>query len=957
MKPIRTAPLKFTLPALVSTVALAGILLLTGWQYRSQVELLEEGIRHELILDISRIQGHVERELQRDDLEEVRREFTSFSVRPQVALMTLSDDAGRILVSSRLALEGRELAAVATRYDAMLYRRALRERRLLLRSDLLHDGHIQLYAPVSLPAVPGRLRTDRRGMIYVDFDYGRDLATLAARLRTQALQLLGGTIAAVLLLVIALHFLVTLPVTHLRAVANRIAGGDLEARPVIEGSGELHELAQDLIHMTERIADTLGRFAESNEQLASTLRSIGDGVIVTDTGGHVTRINPCAERLTGWSEQEARGRHLLEVFHIVHAETRRPAENPVERVLREGGVVGLANHTALIARDGREYLIADSAAPIHLPDGELLGVILVFQDVTEQYRMRRELERHHEELRNFASALPGVAFILDESGTCLEVFGSQHALLAFPPEQMRGRRVPELLPALAGPLMETITRTLSSGEPQRLEYQLELTGGARWFEGRTAVLRRGKGLQGQVAWLALDITERKATEAHVERLAYYDPLTALPNRRLFMERLQHELALARRSRLIGALLFLDLDYFKTLNDALGHEVGDLLLKEVAARLSGCLREEDTVARLGGDEFTIILPNLGSTMDEAATDVGTVAAKLREAINRPYELNGHQYLTTISLGITLFPSGTESAEDLLRQADAAMYLSKSAGRNTISFYRPELQQAAEARLQLENDLRRAMEEEAFELHYQPQCNREGHVIGLEALIRWNDPKRGPVPPSVFIPVMEENGGIVELGKWVLRRALRDYRRWQEGCAEPPLSISVNISTRQFRVSGLVGQVRALLEETGVPGSALVLELTEGVLLDNFSATVRRMNRLRELGVRFSIDDFGTGYSSLGYLRRLPLDELKIDRSFVGDVDHDADAAAIVETIIAMAEHLGMEVVAEGVETKAQLDFLIRNGCRRFQGWYFSRAMDAEGIAALLGRAEALPLVQP
>ncbi len=551
-----------------------------------------------------------------------------------------------------------------------------------------------------------------------------------------------------------------------------------------------------------------------------------------------------------------------------------------------------------------------------------------------------------------------MAFILDERGTYLRVFGAQKGLLFRRPRELLGRRVSELLPpAAAGTIMETIGRTLHEGRPQRLEYPLRVGDTEYWFEGHTAVLRPRGEEPGQVAWLAIDVTERKQAEAHIERLAYYDALTGLPNRRLLMERLQHELVLARRQGVIGALLFLDLDHFKTLNDALGHDIGDALLQAVSARLRETLREEDTVARLGGDEFTVILPNLAREADEAATLAGTVAGKLRRVVREPYELGGYRHQATLSIGITLFPGSGESAEDLLRQADAAMYLSKSAGRDTISYYRPELQQAAEHRLRLERDLRQALEREAFRLVFQPQCDRHGRITGLEALVRWHDPERGEVSPGEFIPVMEENGTIVELGEWVLREALECYRQWNSRLPGALPGISVNISSRQFHDPALVGTIRRLLAASGVPGTSLVLEITEGTLLDNLEETVSRLQSLQREGVRISIDDFGTGYSSLAYLRRLPLDELKIDRSFVDEVDSDPDDAAITEAIIGLAGHLRMTVVAEGVETASQLEFLVRHGCERFQGWHFSRPLEPERIAALLESGDRLPVVTP
>ncbi len=952
MKRLWSPPLRIFIPALVAATILASALLILPWLMQQRLAQYEKSVREELSFTLSYIQGHVEEELRKGLLGEAREELTRFSVLPEVATLAVVNGSGTVLLAHQLALENRPAGTILADFDPVRFREA-RHRLQPVISTSPDGAHLHAYFPLRLPPPPGQLRASDNGVLYLDYHLDRGKARLQRQLARE-FGLAGlGILFALGLLTVALERLVVTPVRALRAVADRISAGDLDAHVTIGGRGELAQLADDLNRMARQLGDTIGSLAESRERLLTTLRSIGDGVIVTDPRGRIERLNPFAERLTGWSESEARGRHLLDVFHIVNTETRLPAENPVERAIREGRVVGLANHTTLISRDGREYQIADSAAPIRLPDGELIGVVLVFQDVTGEYRLRRELARSHDRLQRFAGALPDIAFILDEEGTYLEVFGSRQALLYAEARTLRGKKVPEVLPpAVAQPVMETIRRTLREERPQRLEYLLEVPAGERWFEGRTAVLNTRGAEPGQVAWVSVDITERKQAEARIEQLAYYDALTGLPNRRLLMDRLQHEVTVARRHHHHGALLFLDLDYFKTLNDALGHETGDALLREAAARLRASLREEDTVARLGGDEFTVLLPRLGSTMEEAAAQAGVVADKLRQRIAEPFDLSGHGYRTSISVGITLFPADDIRAEDLLRQADAAMYLSKSAGRNAVSFYRPELQHMAERRLELENALRDALAGEAFHLHYQPQVDAGGRLRGVEVLVRWEHPRHGNVPPGEFIPIMEENGTIVELGEWVLNTALARFRDWRDRHPGRLPTLSVNISTRQFRLESFPDQVCAALQRVGLPGDVLVLEITEGTVLEGVEDTIERMYHLREQGVAFSIDDFGTGYSSLAYLKRLPLDELKIDRSFVDQVDSDPDDAAITGTIIAMADHLGLRVVAEGVETRAQLEFLIARGCEQFQGFYFSRPLDETGIEALLARGPVL-----
>ena len=449
----------------------------------------------------------------------------------------------------------------------------------------------------------------------------------------------------------------------------------------------------------------------------------------------------------------------------------------------------------------------------------------------------------------------------------------------------------------------------------------------------------------------LDMTERKAFEARIERLAYYDELTGLPNRRLFANRMEQALALAGRHAYHGALLFVDLDHFKNINDALGHAIGDALLAEVGRRLQRHLRRGDTVARLGGDEFVILLANLGAA-EIAAAQARTVAEKVLETLNEPYDLAGHLYYVSPSIGITLFPEGEETSDDLLKRADTAMYRAKAQGRNQISFYEPHMQAAAEQRLALEKDLRQAVVRDELFVVCQPQVDARGEIVGVEALLRWNHPARGLVGPGRFIPIAEETGLITVIGDWVLEAALRAFATFAAGRGGAGLGLSINVSVRQFARQDFVSRVIAAAARAGVPLFRLTLELTEGIFIENVTDTIGKMEALKRDGVRFSIDDFGTGYSSLSYLKRLPIDEIKIDRSFVMDVTRDVNDAAIVESVIAVARHMRLMVVAEGVETQAQWAFLRERGCGRFQGFLFARPLSVAALAATLDRGEAL-----
>ncbi len=469
------------------------------------------------------------------------------------------------------------------------------------------------------------------------------------------------------------------------------------------------------------------------------------------------------------------------------------------------------------------------------------------------------------------------------------------------------------------------------------EYVSTLRGVHLWISlSATPLLGVQNQIEGGIAIIE-DITERKKSEEAIRNLAYYDPLTRLPNRRLLMDRLGHALTASTRSREYGALMILDLDHFKGLNDTQGHDVGDRLLVEVAQRIQSCLRQEDTVSRLGGDEYVVMLEGLGQSERAAATQAEAIAEKIRTVLSLPYVLGGgeSEYFSTTSTGLTLFRGQEDAAEILLKHADVALYRAKDAGRNAIRFFSPAMQSAIEARATLERALRRGLDRNEFSLYYQPQVDQDGALIGAEALVRWLSPSQGVVSPAQFIPLAEESGLILQLGQWVLDTACAQLKAWALDPRARDLILSVNVSARQFLQPGFVDQVRHCLLASGADPARLKLELTESVVLDNLDTVIARMHELDGMGVGFSMDDFGTGYSSLSYLKRLPLGQIKIDQSFVRDIPGDANDAAIVRAILAMSQSLGLDVIAEGVETQAQRDFLFENGCLAYQGYLFGR----------------------
>lgn len=476
-----------------------------------------------------------------------------------------------------------------------------------------------------------------------------------------------------------------------------------------------------------------------------------------------------------------------------------------------------------------------------------------------------------------------------------------------------------------------------------------------WIELDITPIKDPQGVATHWVSVARDITLRKTAEEEIEYMAFYDPLTQLPNRQMLMDRLERAIGQTDPDSVNGALMFIDLDNFKVLNDTLGHATGDLLLRKVATRLGACLRLSDTVARLGGDEFVVMLERLPDHPKAAIHYSRDVAKRILQALSEPYDLAGHHHDSTCSIGVTMFSKHQQSMSDLLKQADLAMYQAKASGRNAICFFDPAMQALVTANAALNVELRQSLRRGDFVLHYQPQVGRDGHMFGVEALIRWQHPTRGRVNPDEFITQAEESGLILQLGQWVIETACVQLSKWAKSGATSHLCIAVNVSVRQFRHPEFVDTLLATINRVGINANLLKLELTESLLATGMEVTIAKMGRLKEAGITLSIDDFGIGYSALSYLKHLPLDQLKIDREFVKDILTDPNDAAIARTIIGLAQSLGLGVVAEGVETIAQRDMLKRFGCDCYQGHLFCRALPIDELEVFMKQLPLAPLV--
>ena len=944
MKRLRSIHLRRWIPALFLGSMLLGALLIFAIALWIGFQDIEKD-SHEEIRGISnQLQLPLRRALEQQPPEPLPPLISTVTIRPNVEMVAITDETGKVIAASRYAWVGRKLSQVL---PASLYR-TLPKRGDSLAIVKTPNGYLGREIINYLTTEAG-IRTPRHVALWIALDtrHIRHQTLREALTIASVLVATGLTIAALLLYLTRRY--VTQPFGTLAHFAQRLAAGNLNERLRIHGEGEAATLATALHDMAERIGNNINTLHENENRLSVTLDSIGDAVMVTDDRGLVIRMNPEAERMTGWREEDAVGRPLTEVFHIIHAVTREPAIDPVARVLREGRVVGLANHTALLSKDKKEYQIADSAAPIRGPDGNILGVILVFHDVTETYAAQARLSNLSRQLQDITRALPDPMFILSRDGKYLQIHGGSEELLAQTREALLGKRIDQVMPPeQADAILTTIRNTLESGKSQLLEYELDVGTGKRFFEGHCAPFH----LDGQeaVVWLARDITRRKQAEQDAIRLALYDPLTGLPNRRMFHERLEQAVARARRIQEKGALLFIDFDNFKTINDSLGHVFGDRVLQEIARRIRPILRLEDLACRLGGDEFVVLLEDLGGDRVKASERAETVARKLQTAFNEPLNVDGEILHLQFSAGIVLFPDGV-SSEELIKRADIAMYRAKETGKNRICFYSKEFQTIAEERLRIQRELLQGIETGQLTLYVQPHVDPKGHWRGGEVLVRWQHPQRGLLLPAAFVPVAEESGLIARLDQWVLSQTIAGLA--DQALPESFNGLSVNLSGPLMLEPDFPSDVEAWLTNTGLEAHHLELEITERLLLDDQGNAAKVINGLRDLGMRFAVDDFGTGYSSLRYLQRLPLDRLKIDRSFVTRLpDHSSDTA-IVETILAMARHLELDVVAEGVERLDQQEFLMERGCRRFQGFLHARPMPWDEFFARLGERIAPP----
>jgi diguanylate cyclase (GGDEF)-like protein/PAS domain S-box-containing protein len=662
-----------------------------------------------------------------------------------------------------------------------------------------------------------------------------------------------------------------------------------------------------------------------------------DSIIWIDEQGRIVYVNEDACRERGYTREELLGMSIPDI------NPELPADVWADHWQRSRQKGTLTFETRHRRKDGSIFPVDVSANFVKFGDREI--VVAYVRNITRR-------KKNEAELRIAAVAFESqeILMITDADGVILRVNHAFTENTGYTADEVIGQN-PRIFKSGrhdAAFYREMWVSIMTTGKWQGEVWDKRKNGEfyPKWLS--ISAVKNSDGIVTHYVASHVDITERKEAEEEIQLLAFYDPLTKLPNRRLLQDRLQHAISSSARSGRKGALLFIDLDHFKTLNDTLGHDIGDMLLLQVAQRLVSCVREGDTVARLGGDEFMLILEDLSELPVEAGAQTEAVSEKILIALSLPYMLAGHDCRSTPSIGATLFSGRQAPIEELMKQADIAMYQSKKAGRNTMRFFDPEMQASINSHAALENELRLAIENGHFQLHYQVQIDSAQRVLGVEALIRWMHPKLGLISPPQFIPLAEESGLILPIGRWVLDTACAQLRTWQDDPLTRGIAIAVNVSPKRFHQPDFAAEVQAVVTRHAIDPKLLKLELTEGLLLENIEEVIRTMGMLNDIGVQISLDDFGTGYSSLQYLKRLPLDQLKIDQSFVRDLATDSSDKAIVKTIIAMAHSLDLDVIAEGVETTEQRKILLDMGCRNFQGYLFSKPMPVAQFEAVLKR---------
>lgn len=922
---------------LVSLALLSGLLIWNQYEAQKKQALEEARLNLRTLLMIS--QARIERALAQDDRLAVESEVTTLSLLDEVKLSAVLDESGVVRFSSNFIIVGQSADSQLQQFDKNWLLQTQRDYKYVLVADSTRDN-LYVYYPLAMSTSGNSLRPDRTGVLFVHWSMGRAYRYI----QQQAWQefawmwlLIGLVMAALLAL---LQVIVLRPIKRLKQKAEAIVAGQDVNTFSIEGVAEIAGLSHAINRMNLKLAANLTEVRRSEERWSFALEGAGDGVQDWDLRTQQCYFSPQCKIVLGMQPDEVLD---LEQWRLhVHPDDWSYVDRRVQRHLQGLSELCSAEYRVQMPNGEIHFILMRGKVVEWSGDRMPARLIATHTDVTVRRRMEDALRNGEEKYRRlFEMAQEGI-WVLDAAGVTTLVNQAMANMLGCKKEEVVGHSVLEFLDEEGRKLAQEHMKRRRQGIEERIDCELVAKTGRRVFASmQTAPIFDSDGeFAGSIAGV-IDLTERKRIEDQIRQLALYDELTHLPNRRMLNERLTQEQARALRHHHTGALLFIDLDHFKNINDSLGHPVGDALLQAIAERLQKVVREEDTLARLGGDEFVVLLPELDPEARGAASKAQQVALKIQQALTDSFDVASHRLTISCSIGIALYPLDQESIHDILKQADTAMYRAKQEGRSTLCIFSKDMHEEIEQNLRLQMLLPGALQENQFELYFQAQFNDRSEVIGAEVLLRWREPELGFVRPDHFIRAAEESGFIVQLGDWVLRNACQQLRAWMQQGLPPTFErLAINISARQFAQDDFPQRVLAFVQAAGIEPRQIELEITESMLLNRLELVVEKMRVLHEMGFYIALDDFGTGYSSLSYLRSLPLHKLKIDQAFVRDIQNDKNDRAIVETIIAMARHMELDVIAEGVEDENQFVFLRGKGCLQYQGYHFARPVPAE-----------------